>query len=81
MNNIATVNKLILDEVTKLDVKRHPKYTNSYYVDMMMNLLKDANNWSFLKNIKGYGSTQENIPKYHYETIKNKFNHWTLLVS
>jgi hypothetical protein len=44
---------------------------------MMMNLLNNVNNWSFLKKIKGYGENNINIPKNHFQTIKNKFNLWT----
>jgi hypothetical protein len=43
-------------------------------LNIMMHLLKYTNNWSFLQNIKGYGNHNDNIPKYYYSTIKNKFN-------
>lgn len=76
------IKKYILNEIDSLDKKRKPhykvKYTNEYYLDMMMHLLNDINNWKFLKNVKGYGENlKNNIPKYHYKTIENKFNYWT----
>ena len=43
----------------------------------MLFLLKDINNWSFLTNVIGYGDNNINIPKFHYVTIKNKFNEWS----
>ena len=77
------IKKLILEEIDILDKKRKKhykvKYSNKYYLDMMIYLLNDINNWSFLKNIQGYGEhlKKENVPKYHYKTIQNKFNYWT----
>lgn len=77
------IKKLILEEIDILDKKRKKhytvKYSNKYYLDMMLYLLNDINNWSFLKNIQGYGENfkKEDIPKYHYKTIQNKFNYWT----
>ena len=38
-----------------------------------MFLLKDINSWSFLKNISCYCNNKQNIPNFHYVTIKNKF--------
>ena len=75
--------KYILEEIDILDKNRKihykVKYSNKYYLDMMMYLLNDINNWSFLKNIQGYGEylKREVVPKYHYKTIQNKFNYWT----
>ena len=75
------IKKFILDEVNELNKYRHikykNKYSNQYYIDMMFHLLKDINNWHFLKNIIGYGDNNKSIPKYHYVTIKNKFNEWS----
>ena len=77
------VKKYILEEIDILDKNRKihykVKYSNKYYLDMMMYLLNDINNWSFLKNIQGYGEylKREVVPKYHYKTIQNKFNYWT----
>ena len=78
------IKKYILKEIEILDnskTKKYKiKYSNEYYVNMMMFLLKDVNNWYFLKNIKGYGNvnlTTDAVPKYHYKTIQNKFNYWT----
>jgi hypothetical protein len=83
MNKITIIKNLILNEVNKLDTKRHSKYkvkyTNEYYINMMMFLLKDINSWSFLKNISCYGNNKQNIPNFHYVTIKNKFYLWTRL--
>lgn len=81
------IKKLILNEIDKLNKNNNNKrvykikYSNEYYVNMMIYLLKDINNWSFLQNIKGYGNgnNNDNIPKYHYVTIKNKFNLWSKL--
>ncbi len=83
------IKKLILDEINKLnEIKQlnknnkriyKIKYSDEYYVNMMMHLLKDINNWSFLQNVKGYGNHNDNVPKYHYATIKNKFNLWSKL--
>ena len=78
---MEVVKKLILNEVNELIKNRHVKYknkyTNEYYINMMFCLLKDVNNWNFLQNIKGYGENNKSIPKYHYVTIKNKFNEWS----
>lgn len=41
---------------------------------MIMNLLKDVNNWSFLTNTNVYKKNKEKIPKYYYDTIIIKFN-------
>lgn len=77
------VKKYILEEIDILDKNRKThykvKYSNKYYLNMMMYLLNDINNWSFLKNIQGYGEylKKEVVPKYHYKTIQNKFNYWT----
>ena len=75
------IKKIILNEVNELDKKRHNKYknkyTNEYYINMMMYLLKDINSWSFLKNINGYGNNDKSVQKFHYGTIKNKFYNWT----
>jgi len=78
------IKKIILEEIKILESKRKVyyknKYSNEYYLDMMMHLLNNVNNWRFLENIKGYGETNDkhlNVPKYHYKTIQNKFNYWT----
>jgi hypothetical protein len=76
------IKKIILEEIKILDNKRKDyykvTYSNEYYLNMMLHLLKDLNNWSFLENIKGYGEgKKENIPKYHYKTIQNKFYFWS----
>lgn len=75
------IQKLILNEVDELDKNRHhkykSKYSNEYYIKMMLFLLKDVNSWSFIQNVIGYGNNKKNIPKYHYITVKNKFNLWT----
>lgn len=75
------IKKLLLNEVNELYKDRHKKYKNKYsyeyYINMMLFLLKDVNNWSFLKNVNGYGNNNNEIPKYHYVTIKNKFNEWS----
>ena len=84
MNNIyltEEIKKLILNEVNELYKNKHKKYKNKYryeyYINMMLFLLKDINSWSFLKNVVGYGNYNIKTPKYHYVTIKNKFNEWT----
>lgn len=45
------VKKYILEEIDILDKNRKihykVKYSNKYYLDMMMYLLNDINNWSF----------------------------------
>ena len=72
------VKNYILKELEILDSKRKRiydvKYTNEYYINMMMYLFNDVNNWKFLKNIDGYGNKiqKELIPKYHYKIIENK---------
>jgi len=77
------VKKYILEEIEILDKKRKVhykiKYSNEYYLNMMMYLLNDVNNWTFLKKVEGYGENinKNEIPKYHYKTIQNKFNYWT----
>ena len=75
------IKKILLSEVNELYKNRHSKYKNKYsyeyYINMILLLLKDVNNWSFLKNISGYGNNNINVPKYHYVTIKNKFNEWS----
>ena len=74
--------KLILIEADKLDKLRKFEYeityTNEYYLDMILYLLNDVNNWKFLTKIEGYGFNLEkkNIPKYHYKTIYNKYVYW-----
>jgi hypothetical protein len=42
---------------------------------MMMHLLKVINNWCFLQNIKGYCDHNDNVPKYHYVTIKKNLTY------
>ena len=58
---------LLLNEVNELYKDIHKiykhKYSYEYYIRMMLFLLKDGNN--------------NEIPKYHYLTIKNKFNEWS----
>lgn len=75
------IKKLLLNEVNELYKNKHKKYKNKYsyeyYINMMLFLLKDINSWSFLKNVIGYGNYNIKTPKYHYVTIKNKFNEWT----
>lgn len=75
------IKEILLNEVNELYKNKHHKYKNKYsyeyYIDMMLFLLKDINSWSFLKNVVGYGNCNNDIPKYHYVTIKNKFNEWT----
>jgi len=45
------IKKYILKEIDILNIKKtkkyNIKYSNKYYVDMMMHLLNDVNNWSF----------------------------------
>jgi hypothetical protein len=50
-------------------------YTNEYYLNMILYLLNDVNNWKLLTKIEGYGFNleKENITKYHYKTIYNKY--------
>jgi hypothetical protein len=74
------LNELILKEVDKLNkLKKHEYkviYSDKYYLKMIMYLLNDINNWSFLKNIKGYGNNNKYIPVNHYKTIYNKYLYW-----
>ena len=47
------IKKILLSEVNELYKNRHSKYKNKYsyeyYINMILLLLKDVNNWSFLK--------------------------------
>ena len=51
--------KLILIEADKLDKLRKFKYeityTNEYYLNMILYLLNDVNNWKIFTKIEGYG--------------------------
>ena len=44
----------------------------------MLYILNDVNNWSFLKNVEGYGNNinKNKITKTHYRTIYNKYVYW-----
>jgi hypothetical protein len=75
--------ELILIEADKLDKLRkrvyNVLYINKYYLNMLMYMLNDINNWSFLKQIDGYGNdiNKNKVPKTHYRSIYNKFVYWT----
>ena len=80
MNNNLII-KLCLNEINKISKPIHSKYnskikyTNEYYLTMILFMLNNVNQWSFLVNLKLYKS----ISPYHYKTIYNKFRLWTSL--
>jgi hypothetical protein len=43
---------------------------------MILYILNDVNNWSFLKNVEEYGNNINKITKTHYRTIYNKYVYW-----
>ena len=69
--------KINFEKVSKNKTKRiyTSKYSDEYYLQMIMYLLNDINHWSFLQNLKVYQSKFKN----HYKTIYNKFRKWTEL--
>jgi hypothetical protein len=74
--------ELILIEADKIDKFRkrdyNVLYSNKYYLNMMMYMLNDINNWKCLKQIDGYGNNinKNKIPKTHYRSIYNKYLYW-----
>ena len=75
------IQKLILNEANELDKNRHhkykSKYSNEYYIKMMLFLLKDVNSWSFIQNVIGYGNNKKIYQSIIILLLKNKFNLWT----
>jgi hypothetical protein len=70
--------ELYLIEIDKLNQKidknrYNTKYTDLYYLTLILYILNDINNWSFLSKLKEYNSNF----KYHYKTVYNKFLYWT----
>lgn len=71
-----------LQEIQKLNIMRdnkyknkkfNIKYSNDYYLSMILKLLNVYNAWEYLKYDKMYISKS----KYHYKTIYNKFIYWS----
>lgn len=79
--NFKLLLKCCLNEINKISKPRHKKYdskvkySNEYYLTMIIFMLNDVNNWKFLSKLKTYNSEA----KYHYKTIYNKFRLWTSL--
>lgn len=67
---LIEINKLNL----KIDRKRYKiKYSDRYYLNFILFMLKDINSWFFIYKLKDYNSNF----KYHYKTIYNKFLYWS----
>ena len=71
------INQTYKDVVLKLVAercpsKRKPKYTNEYYFDKMVCVLRDVTSWKALGRLTK-GST------YHYKTIQDKYLQWCKL--
>ena len=50
------------DEINKLKKNKYNVlYTDEYYLKMILYILNDVNNWSFLKNVEGYGNNINKI--------------------
>ena len=71
-----------LQEIQKINIKRDIKYnnkkfkikySNDYYLTMILKLLNVYNAWEQLTNDKMYIVNS----KYHYKTIYNKFIYWS----
>ena len=43
---------------------------------MILYILNDVNNWSYLKNVEGNCNNINKITKTHYRTIYNKYVYW-----
>ena len=68
-------------EINKIDIRRNInnnnkkfniKYSNNYYLDLILKMLNDSISWRKLENDKLYIDKT----KYHYKTIYNKFKLW-----
>jgi len=67
---LIEINKLNL----KIDRKRYKiKYSDIYYLNFILFMLRDINSWFFIYKLKDYNSNF----KYHYKTIYNKFLYWS----
>ena len=69
---------LCLIEINKLNenINRNRykvKYSDRYYLNFILLILNDVNNWFFISKLKDYNSNF----KYHYKTIYNKFLYWS----
>ena len=64
--------KLVLELVDRLIPKRRPcKYSNAYYFDNFVHVLKNVVSWKSLSKVF------PNMPKNHYKTIQDKFLQWS----
>lgn len=74
--NNKTYKEYVLETINELcPNKKMTTYTNEYYYDMMLLVLKDITSWRSLRITKYYIDKKEN----HYTTIRKKFNKWNKL--